>query len=84
MYQCACPAQVCVAIDNTRDLYRYQSKCLDATDIDRKVHTRIQTTVEQNHSELEKCLSEILKIEAWDMETLEMPSNLVKRLIDNA
>ena len=82
IYQCACPAQVCVAIDTIRNLYEHQLGCLDATDTDKAVHTRIKESAELTHANLEQCLTDVLKLEGWEMETLEMPAFLQKRLLD--
>jgi len=82
IYQCACPAQVCVTIDKIRQLDEMQAECLDASDVDRAVHQRIRASAQKCHAELEGCLEDILQLEGWDMETLEMPENLKKRLID--
>ena len=81
-YQCACPAQVCVAIDAIRDLHAYQAKCLDSSETDHAVHQRISESAEATHAELENCLTDILKLEGWDMESLTMPDYLKKRLLD--
>lgn len=79
LYQCACPSQVCVAIDTLRDLQALQIKCLDVTDTDRAVHDRIKEAAEKSHIEMEKCLADILKLEGWNMDTLDMPDSLRKR-----
>lgn len=81
IYRCACPAQVCVAIEAIRVLYSYQINCLDDTDTDQAVHLRIKDSAERSHAELEECLTDILKKEGWNIETLKMPSNLKKRLL---
>ncbi len=81
IYQCACPGQVCVAIDAIRGLHEYQMNCLDSTDTDREVHQRIARAAEDNHRELESCLEEILRLEGWDPLTLEMPDNLRKQIL---
>lgn len=83
IYQCACPAQVCEAIDSIRQLYTHQNKCLDTTETDTAVHLRIKETTKINHEELERCLTDILRLEDWDMQTLKMPDTLMKRLRQN-
>lgn len=83
IYQCACPAQVCEAIDAIRQLYKHQDKCLDTTQTDTAVHLRIKESAEINHEELERCLTDILKLEDWDMQTLKMPDTLKKRSLQN-
>lgn len=82
IYQCACPAQVCVAIDGIRKLHDYQLACLEATNVDCAVHNRIKDSAEHNHAELERCLTDILRIEGWDMDKLTMPPDMKKRLLD--
>jgi len=83
LYMCACPAQVCASVVSMRKLFEYQMRCLDATDTDRAVHERIATAATLAHAELERCLTDILHLEGWDMETLEMPPQLQKRLLDS-
>jgi hypothetical protein len=81
VYQCACPAQVCVAISNTRELFAYQQNCLIATRTDKEVHERIAAAAAQIHAELERCLQDVLRLEGWDMASLTMPTALQKRLL---
>ena len=78
VYQCACPAQVCKAINQVRELYAYQEDCLSRSDTDKAVHERIAATCVGNHAALEQCLEDVLKLEGWDLVTYEMPSNLGK------
>lgn len=79
IYQCACPAQVCKAIGQMRELHKYQQACLNESAVDRVVHERIATAAAAAHAELERCLEEVLKLEGWNLETLEMPDHLAKR-----
>jgi hypothetical protein len=81
IYQCACPAQICESIQHIRDLYDQQIKCIELTDTDKAVHGRIKESTENTHKEFEQCLTDVLKLEKWDMETLKMPEYLIKRLI---
>ena len=76
VYQCACPAQVCKAIFELRDLYRYQMECMDDSDNDREVHRAIAAATEQSHALMEACLARVLQIEGWDLATLELPPQL--------
>lgn len=78
VYQCACPAQICKAISQLRDLYEYQQECLTQTDTDRAVHERIALSCARNHAELEQCLEDVLQLEGWDPATLTMPPGLDK------
>ena len=80
-YQCACPAQVCKHINRQRELFAYQSNCLNLTDTDRAVHQRIADTVRRNHIEMEDCLEDILRLEGWDMISFEMPEALKLRIL---
>jgi hypothetical protein len=81
IFSCACPAQVCVAIDSIRDLHAYQAACIEADHTDKMVHAVMKSAAERNHAILEECLSEVLRLEGWDEISLEMPSNLRKRLL---
>lgn len=78
IYQCACPAQVAKHLIGLRELYLYQQNCLNQTDTDVAVHQRIAADAEQAHAVMEACLEAVLKLENWDMQTLQMPTNLQK------
>ena len=41
VYQCACPAQVCRAIFELRELYEYQMNCVTDSANDEQVHNTI-------------------------------------------
>lgn len=84
VYQCACPAQVCKAIGQMRELHKYQQDCLGDQDTDRAVHERIALAAERAHTELEQCLADVLRLEGWNAETLEMPANLNKRRLTSS
>lgn len=79
IYQCACPAQVATTLLELRDLYDYQMKCLDGTDVDRRVHEAIARATQETHARMERCLQEVLAIEGWDHETLAIPPGLKKK-----
>jgi hypothetical protein len=81
VYTCACPAQVCKAINEQRALYRYQETCLNLTDTDKAVHRSIAETVKITHAHLEHCLEQVLLLEGWDMETYQMPESMQKKLL---
>jgi hypothetical protein len=81
IYTCACPAQVCKAINEQRALYNYQQKCLNLTDTDKAVHHLIASTIEKTHAQLEECLERVLLLEEWDMETFQMPEKMKKQLL---
>jgi hypothetical protein len=79
VYQCACPAQVCRAIFELRELYDYQMACVNDPLTDDLVHTTIARTAEKTHALMEECLTEVLRIEGWDLRTLTMPEALRKK-----
>ena len=79
VYQCACPAQVCRAIFELRELYDYQMNCANDTANDRLVHEAIATAAEKSHEVMEQCLTKVLEIEGWDPVTLSMPESLRKK-----
>lgn len=79
VYQCACPAQVCRTIFELRDLHDYQMTCLSDPQTDDMVHTTIAEAAEKTHAMMEECLTEVLKLEGWDLGTLTMPAALRKK-----
>lgn len=82
IHMCACPAQICKQLSAVKGLYEYQAQCINRNDTDRAVHQRIALAASKAHEELENCLRDVLMLEGWDMETLEMPSNLHKKMFD--
>lgn len=76
VYQCACPAQVCRAIFELRELHRYQMECINNSDNDVLVHRAIAEAAEKSHALMEECLTRVLEIEGWDPVTLVMPAQL--------
>jgi len=81
VYMCACPAQVAEAIRKLRELREYQIRCLLNSSNDSQVHQTNADKVSLAHSTMQDCLEDIIRIEGWDRDTLEMPSHLRKRLI---
>ena len=79
IYQCACPAQVCRAIFELRELYDYQMKCASESVNDERVHHTIAQATESAHALMEQCLQDILDIEGWDQQTFLMPESLKKK-----
>lgn len=79
VYQCACPAQVCRAIFELRELHEYQVNCASDSVNDEVVHSTIALATEKSHELLEDCLARILEIEGWDIATLNMPETLKKK-----
>lgn len=76
IYMCACPAQVAKQILDLRKLYQYQMQCEAGNPNQNDVHKLIGKTTETCHAEMEKCMSRVLEIEQWDLETLTMPAGL--------
>ena len=60
IYQCACPAQVCKAIFELRELFDYQMNCASDTKNDDLVHKTIAAAAEVSHEIMEECLKKIL------------------------
>jgi len=83
MYQCACPAQVSILLAEVMSLFEYQEACLNQTDTDVRVHTAIAHATELAYPIFEQCLTDVLLLEGWNMETLEMPELLKKRMVDS-
>lgn len=81
IYTCACPAQVCKAINEQRALFKYQESCQNLTNTDNAVHQLISDTAKLTHAQLEHCLEQILLLEGWDMETFQMPEIMRKKLM---
>ena len=66
VYQCACPAQVCKAIFELRELFDYQMNCASDTKNDILVHKTIAAAAEISHEIMEECLKKILEIVVVD------------------
>ena len=79
VYQCACPAQVSRAVLELRDLHRYQLNCANESTNDRLVHETIAQAALDAHARLETCLTQVLELEGWDLDTMTMPDTLKKR-----
>lgn len=76
LYMCACPAQLGTEILRLRELYNYQMNCISKGDTLTAVHQRLALAAQEAHDILETCLSDILSMEGWDMDTLKMPPGL--------
>ena len=83
VYQCACPAQVCRAIFELRELHEYQMNCANDSANDELVHRTIAQATEKAHELMEDCLTSILDIEGWDKDSLAMPEALKKKPAKN-
>lgn len=84
LYLCSCPSQVAIQVDSLRKLYQYQANCAerDRGDLQNRVHERIREATIVAHAIMEDCLQDILTLEEWDLETLEMPENLRAMFIE--
>ena len=83
IYMCACPAQVADGVRKLRDIYRYQTKCLENPQNDSVVHAAIARRVAEAHDTLQVCLDEVIVLEKWDRATLEMPAYLRQRQMND-
>ena len=81
VYECACPAQLGRQVAELRQLWAYQERCLNRTELDRQVHERICAALRVSHEAIEQALEEVLRLEGWDRERLEMPAALRERLL---
>ena len=79
VYQCACPAQVCKAIFELRELFDYQMNCASDTKNDILVHKTIAAAAEVSHEIMEECLKKILQIEGWNQADFLMPAYLKQK-----
>ncbi len=79
IYQCACPAQVCKAIFDLRELYDYQMNCANSSENDELVHKTIAAAAEVSHQIMEECLKKVLEIEGWDQTNFVMPELLKQK-----
>ena len=76
IYMCACPGQVADAVRKLRELHRYQLNCLTDPENDSVVHRTIAASTVLAHAQMQDCLDEVLTLEGWDRNTLEMPPGL--------
>ncbi|QSB00759.1 hypothetical protein JWZ98_19210 [Methylomonas sp. EFPC1] len=78
LYMCSCPSQVGGQIDSLRKLFDYQANCSErsGSEVQTRVHQRIADATQQAHLIMEECLKDVLELEGWDPETLEMPAGL--------
>lgn len=80
IYQCACPAQVCKAIFELRELFDYQMNCASDSKNNELVHKTIAAATEVSHEIMEECLKKVLEIEGWDEANLIMPELLKQKV----
>ena len=85
LYSCACPLQVTLQIASLRKLFDYQKECIASealfdNPLQAQVHHRIAEATQHAHQVMEQCLDEILDLEGWDRNKMEMPQGIRKRL----
>jgi hypothetical protein len=88
LYECACPVHVSLQILNLRKLFDYQQECMSidispSNNVQMQVHRHIAEVAKQAHRLMEQCLDEVLELEGWDKNKLEMPTGLRKRIVEN-
>jgi hypothetical protein len=76
IYLCACPAQVAEQLLQLRKVFDYQNKCISKGSLLADVHRRIADAVSITHTEMENCLTDVMRMEGWDPQTLKMPEGL--------
>lgn len=76
IYMCACPGQVADTLRKLRELHRYQLGCLTNPENQGIVHQTIAASTVLAHAQMQDCLEEVLVLEGWDRNTLEMPAGL--------
>ncbi len=80
--QCACPALLTRLLSDARYLNEYQKTCQSDSENDQRVHAAIARATDIVSSILEDYLIDILVLEEWETETLQMPERLVKLQMD--
>ncbi len=83
LYTCACPVHISLQITNLRKLFDYQKACMELppeNDVQMQVHQRIADVTKQAHQLMEQCLEDILDLEGWDKNKLEMPAGIRTRI----
>jgi hypothetical protein len=88
LYECACPVHVSLQIINLRKLFDYQQECMSidispTNNVQMQVHRHIAEVTKQAHRLMEQCLDEVLELEGWDKNKMEMPIGLRKRIEEN-
>jgi hypothetical protein len=86
IYVCACPAQVSHQILQLREIFEYQTECLEQSDtneLGQRVHSRIAEAIQQAQDILEECLDDVLTLEGWERKTMTMPEGLRQIIRDS-
>lgn len=79
IYMCACPGQVAVQLRSLRELFRYQGNCEVEPGNDVAVHQTIAAATVAAYALMEDCLDQVLTLEAWDKNLLQMPEGLRRK-----
>lgn len=81
-YSFSCSSSVCEQIEYLRRLFNYQEECLRSgeSELSMKTHQIIADITYKAHEIMEQCLEDVLNYEQWDLQTLDMPENIRKRL----
>ena len=87
LYTCACPVHISLQITNLRKLFDYQKMCMDmdtpfVNSVEMQVHQRIAEVTKQAHQLMEQCLDDVLDMEGWDRNKLEMPTTGTRKRIE--
>jgi hypothetical protein len=87
LYTCACPVHISLQITNLRKLFDYQKMCMDmdtpsVNTVEMQVHQRIAEVTKQAHQLMEQCLDDVLDMEGWDRNKLEMPTTGTRKRIE--
>ncbi len=83
LQQCACLSLASKVALDLQYLYEYQKNCLNQTETDIRVHRSIAKASSEAYLIMERCLIEVLELEGWNLETLEMPPDLLQRQLDS-
>ena len=87
LYTCACPVHISLQITNLRKLFDDQKMCMDmdtpsVNSVEMQVHQRIAEVTKQAHQLMEQCLDDVLDMEGWDRNKLEMPTTGTRKRIE--
>lgn len=82
IYICSCPSQVSEQVANLRRIFNYQDECLNSGEsaLSVKTHQLIAEATNESHKIMQQCLEDVLISEKWNLETLDMPENIRKKL----
>ncbi len=83
LQQCACPSLASKVASDLQYLYEYQQNCINQDETDVRVHRSIAKASAEAYAIMERCLIEVLELEGWNMDTLDMPPDLLKRQLES-